>query len=165
MTRARTANAAHDGVKGKRMADEPTNETRELARRIIRAAGIDDAALAESARVQFERAAAVAPVADGESLTSEQQWTRNSSAQLQRWFAGFCLSCRHWTPTTDDRGTCATITGTPERVTFGGNAAATSTATWGCHCYEEIPGDDPDTLTARTELAMALGMLQPYPAP
>ena len=141
---------------------ESTPSDRDLARRIVRAAGFTDDQLTDAARQQFERvqeAAAKEPT-DPEApvLTPQELWMVNSGRQLQRFFGGRCITCSLWTPpVSDGGGTCPIVAAVPK------SGVAILTAGFGCTAWAEIAADGQATLTARTELAMAIGLLEPYP--
>lgn len=134
----------------------------ELATRIVRAAGIASDAITEAAPTMLQRLEAkdrqdaedgAIPITDPREL-----WAKHSAKTMHRFFAGRCLTCSNWIQGKDDAGTCSVVT-----AYLGYKTAAPTEATWGCMLYQEIPVDDADTITARTELAFALGLLQPYP--
>jgi len=145
------------------MTDTATPADRDLARRIVAAAGFTDDQLSEAARLQFARvqeAAAQQPVdPDAPVLTPEEQWTVNSGKQLQRFFGGRCITCAKWTPPeAEGSGTCPIVSAVP------GSDVAILTAGFGCTAWAEIPADDAATIASRTELAMVIGLLEPYPS-
>lgn len=145
------------------MADDIKPSDRVLAERIIAAAGVDVAALPDSAKAQFERAqeaAAKEPIdPDAPVLSEREQWTRNAGKQLRRFFGGRCLTCVHWTPADAGPGACPYIAIAPKA------GVVILTPGFGCTLWGEIPADDLVTIDTRTNLAMALEFVHPYPEP
>lgn len=140
-----------------------------LATRIMRAAGIPSDAITAAAPTMLQKLEALDrqrakdATPEGQEfrdkLTDPRElWTHHSALTLHRFFAGRCLTCRNWQQGKDDIGSCSVVT-----AYLGYKTPAPTEATWGCLLYAEIPVEDEKTITARTELAMALGLLQPYP--
>lgn len=144
------------------MADTTKPADLQLAVRILKAAGIEPTAITATAKTQLQRLEAkdkqdaadgAVPITDPKAL-----WSKHSAKTLHRFFSGRCLTCSAWTPGKDSGGTCQVL------PTFlGYKSAAPTNATFGCSLYAEIPVEDERTITARTELAFALGLLQSYP--
>lgn len=142
------------------MTDTTKPADLQLAVRILKAAGIEPAAIAATATTQLQRLEAkdkqdaedgAVPITDPKQL-----WSHHSAKTLHRYFAGRCLTCVFWgIPNTRD---CL-----PLPKYLGGKSAAPTEPTFGCNLYEEIPVEDEKTITTRTELAFALGLLSPYP--
>lgn len=155
-----------------------TLTTIDTARRLLRSHGIDDAQLAEQAmllRRQWEAAQAEAEHAiaeqngdDVEPMAPETVWLLGSVLQLQRQWGGRCISCRHWDTSPMNDGTpygyCPRVVDREtDTLVKAGRVSIETFAPFGCICWEEIPADDPETLRARTEIAMAIGLLPQMP--
>lgn len=153
------------------MTDTIKPSDRLLAHRILRAAGVDQERLSESARASFDllrkrqREDAedkAAPLPD-----ARETWMFHSGKQLHRLFGGRCISCRDWqNPTTGGTGICAAIPAkeSDDQISSAMPIPEIETASvFGCTLYAELPVDDAATIRARTELAIALELLQPFP--
>lgn len=153
-------------------SSETTPHDHDLARRIVRAAGITDDALTDAAKVDLNRLIAVDRQRvddDPEAQPTDPRalWDANSAKQLRRWFGGRCITCAHWQPpeSAEAQGQCAWLDASPnDLVTLPGPGVAKTAPTYGDILWTEIPAEDPETLQARTQLAMSLGLLQPFPA-
>lgn len=144
------------------MTDTAKPADRILAHRIVRATGVDTDKLNESARAslgllqQRQRDDAedkTVPLPDARAT-----WMFHSGKQLHRFFGGFCVACQHWKPGANDTGACATIA-----AALAVKSPVSTTATFGCHLWGELPTGDAAEITARTEIAMTLGLLQQFP--
>lgn len=113
----------------------------------------------------------VAALDEAKRAWQREVWLAGSVKQLQRHWGGRCISCAQWTqptsPERDDHGVCRAIladsTDGLVRLANSDRKLIATVAQFGCICWGEIPADDAETLRARAELAMALGMLPRMP--
>lgn len=146
----------------------------ETIRRLFRAWDVDGQQLdAAAEKLRAERAAqhkrAVVAGEAADALTPYGVWLRGSMAQLQRVWAGRCVSCQHWT---HEGGQLAPMVGecgvmhldeTNPQINIIQNVqrAVATSAPFGCILWDEI--EQREVLEARTELAMAIGFLPGMP--
>ncbi len=144
------------------MTDTAKPSDKILAHRIVRAAGVDTEKLNEAAKDALgmlrKRQRDDAEDKDAPLPDALETWMTHSGRQLQRFFGGRCISCVNWTPKHDNAGTCTAL---PAQLEY--KTSAPTDAAFGCTLYQELPADDAATIRARTELAIALELLQPFP--
>jgi len=133
----------------------------ETARRLLRAHGVDDAAFTKATKTAKQK---LDIPADADAA---EAWLLGSIPQLRRWWGGRCLTCAHWSdwPADGLAGTCRELTASKDGIYVvgtDGTPEASTLPTFGCILWAELPEDDA-TLRARTELAMALGLLPTMP--
>ena len=157
------------------MPDTAKPSDKILAHRILRAAGVDQEKLSDSARESFDllrrRQREDAEDKDAPLPDARETWMFHSGKQLHRFFGGRCVSCAWWRPDDkteiDNYGKCAHITdqATDASIRVGNRTEALTAPVFGCILWAEIPVADAETIRARTELAISFELLQPFPGP